>query len=94
MLNVVTDGVVSQPVGMVIGAVIVLAYTTFGGMFSVAILDFVQISVIMGAALYRLCRQRVGGGVGVVIDHAAAAGKLEFSHRLRLRPGFPLSGPG
>jgi solute:Na+ symporter, SSS family len=48
LLNVVTGGAVSQSVGMVIGAVVVLTYTTFGGMFSVAILDFVQISVIMG----------------------------------------------
>ena len=48
VLNVVTDGGVSQSVGIVIGAAIVLTYTTFGGMFFVAILDFVQISVIMG----------------------------------------------
>ena len=79
VLNVITDGFVSQPVGMVIGAVIVLAYTTFGGMFSVAILDFVQISVIMGGLLYiASVVSGLVGGVGVVIDHAAAAGKLEF----------------
>lgn len=48
VLNVVTEGYISQSVGIVIGAAIVLTYTTFGGMFSVAILDFVQISVIMG----------------------------------------------
>jgi SSS family solute:Na+ symporter len=76
---VVTDGAVSQPVGMVIGAVIVLVYTTFGGMFSVAILDFVQISVIMGGLLYiASVVSGMVGGVGVVIDHAATAGKLDF----------------
>ena len=37
---------------MVIGAAIVLTYTTFGGMFSVAILDLIQITVIMGGMLY------------------------------------------
>jgi len=79
VLNVVTDGAVSQPVGMVIGAVIVLVYTTFGGMFSVAILDFVQISVIMGGLLYiASVVSGMVGGVGVVIDHAATAGKLDF----------------
>ena len=52
VLNVVTQGAVSQSVGMMIGAVIVLTYTTFGGMFSVAILDFVQLSVIVGGLLY------------------------------------------
>ncbi len=42
VFNVVTDGAVSQSLGMMLGAAIVLTYTTFGGMFSVAILDFVQ----------------------------------------------------
>ncbi|MGQ0555082.1 MAG: sodium:solute symporter family protein [Nitrospiraceae bacterium] len=79
VLNVVTEGAVSQSVGIVIGAAIVLTYTTFGGMFSVAILDFVQISVIMGGLLY--IASLVGdlvGGVGTVIEQAVAAGKLEL----------------
>ena len=72
VLNVVTGGAVSQPVGMVIGAVIVLTYTTFGGMFSVAILDFVQISVIMGGLLYiASVISGLAGGVEAVISHAA-----------------------
>ncbi len=37
---------------MILGAAIVLTYTTFGGMLSVAILDFVQMGVIMGGMLY------------------------------------------
>lgn len=79
VLNVVTGGAISQPVGIVIGAAIVLTYTTFGGMFSVAVLDFVQISVIMGGLLYiASVVSGLAGGVGAVIDHAAAAGKLEF----------------
>ena len=58
--HVVTDGAVAQPLGMVIGAAIVLTYTTFGGMFSVAILDFVQITVYHGRdALYRIGDQRL-----------------------------------
>lgn len=79
VLTVVTHGSVSQSWGTVIGAVIVLTYTTFGGMFSVAILDFVQISVIMGGLLYiAAVVGGLAGGVGAVIDHAAAAGKLTF----------------
>ncbi len=79
VLNVVTGGTVTQSVGIVIGAVIVLTYTTFGGMFSVAILDFVQISVIMGGLLYiASIVSELAGGVGTVIDHAAAAGKFEL----------------
>jgi SSS family solute:Na+ symporter len=41
---VVTDGAVSPEAGMILGAAIVLTYTTFGGMFSVAVLDFVQMA--------------------------------------------------
>lgn len=52
VFNVLTDGAVSQSMGMVIGAAIVLTYTTLGGMLSVAILDFVQMIVIMGGMLY------------------------------------------
>jgi SSS family solute:Na+ symporter len=93
VLNVVTDGVISQPVGIVIGAVIVLAYTTFGGMFSVAILDFVQISVIMGGLLYIVSVvSGLTGGVQAVIDHAAAAGKLDLFPSPTLREWIPFIG--
>jgi SSS family transporter len=79
VLNVVTEGTVSQSVGMIIGAVIVLTYTTLGGMFSVAILDFVQLSVIVGGLLYIAgVLSDATGGVGAVISHARAAGRLEF----------------
>ena len=79
VLNVVTEGGVSQSIGMILGAVIVLTYTTFGGMFSVAILDFVQITVIMGGLLYiASVISGLAGGVGTVVDHAAQAGKLEL----------------
>jgi solute:Na+ symporter, SSS family len=79
VLNVVTEGVVSQSVGIIIGAAIVLTYTTFGGMFSVAVLDFVQISVIMGGLLYiATIVGDMAGGIPVVIIHAAEAGKLDL----------------
>jgi len=77
---VVTDGAVSQPAGMILGAAIVLSYTIFGGMFSVAILDFVQMAVSMGGLLFIAwtVSGKVGGGATAVIDHAALAGKLDF----------------
>lgn len=75
----VTNGAVSQEAGMVLGAVIVLTYTTFGGMFSVAILDFVQMAVSMGGLLYiAYIISGLTGGVAPVIEHASAAGKLDF----------------
>ncbi|MDX2253390.1 MAG: sodium:solute symporter family protein [Nitrospira sp.] len=93
VLNTVTDGAISQPVGIVIGAAIVLTYTTFGGMFSVAILDFVQISVIMGGLLYiASVVSGLAGGVGAVVEHAAAAGKLDLFPPPRLTEWIPFIG--
>ena len=82
VFNVVTDGAISQEMGMVLGTAIVLTYTTFGGMFSVAILDFVQMAVVMGGMLFiGHLVSGMTGGVDVVIAQASAAGKLEFFPR-------------
>ncbi len=79
VFNVVTAGYISEPAGMVLGAAIVLTYTTFGGMLSVAILDFVQMGVVMGGMLYiGSIVSGMTGGVETVINHASAAGKLDF----------------
>lgn len=79
MFNVVTSDAISQTAGMILGAVIVLTYTTFGGMLSVAILDFVQMGVVMGGMLFiAYIVAGMTGGVDTVINHAAAAGKLDF----------------
>jgi SSS family solute:Na+ symporter len=95
VLNVVTQGAVSQQVGMVIGALIVLTYTTFGGMFSVAILDFVQLSVIVGGLLYIVSVvSNLTGGVEVVISHASQAGKLDFFPPASANAWIPFLGAG
>lgn len=79
VFNVVTNDVISQPAGMILGAAIVLTYTTFGGMLSVAILDFVQMGVVMGGILFiASIIADMSGGVHTVITHAADAGKLDF----------------
>ncbi len=93
VFNIVTDGAMSQPIGMVLGALIVLTYTTFGGMFSVAILDFVQITIIMGGMLYiGSVVSGLAGGVGAVVTHAAAAGKLDFFPPASLESWIPFLG--
>ena len=62
-----------------LGTAIVLTYTTFGGMFSVAILDFVQMAVVMGGMLFiGYLVSGMTGGVETVISQASAAGKLDF----------------
>ena len=79
VFNVVSDGSISQTTGMIIGASSVLIYTLFGGMWSVAITDFIQMIIIVIGMLYiggELTAQT--GGIGVVIQHAAEAGKFNF----------------
>ena len=79
VFNVVSNGVVTPQAGMVIGISVVLAYTLIGGMWSVALLDFVQMTVIMIALL--LIAVLIGGeagGAGNVVMQAQAAGKLQL----------------
>jgi solute:Na+ symporter, SSS family len=79
VFNVVSDGAISQDLGMVIGACSVLVYTLFGGMWSVAITDFVQMIVIVIGMLYISGEMTsMTGGFTMVIEHAAAAGKFSF----------------
>lgn len=79
VFNVLTQGAISQEWGMVIGTVIVLTYTTLGGMLAIAVLDFVQMVVIIAGLLYIASLvSGMTGGVVPVIAHAQAAGKLDF----------------
>jgi len=93
VFNVVTGGAIDQQTGMILGALIVLTYTTFGGMLSVAILDFVQITVIMGGMLYiGWLISGMTGGVGAVVSHASQAGKLDFFPAAKASEWIPFIG--
>jgi len=77
VFNVVSDGSITQTAGMLIGAGSVLIYTLFGGMWSVAITDFIQMIIIVVGMLYiggEMTTQ--AGGVVIVFDHALAAGQF------------------
>ena len=79
VFNMVSGGAIEQSTGMVIGTGIVLAYTVFGGMWSIALLDFVQMTVIMAALLLiGVLVSGEAGGVNHVVGHAQTAGKLQF----------------
>ncbi|MBM3356362.1 MAG: sodium:solute symporter [Betaproteobacteria bacterium] len=79
VFTVVTGGAVSMSAGIVIGAAVVLVYTLWGGMYSVAWTNFVQMVVILlGLAYIAYVVSGKAGGVGTVVSHAHAAGKLEF----------------
>jgi SSS family solute:Na+ symporter len=79
VFHVVSDGAISENLGMMIGAGSVLIYTLFGGMWSVAITDFIQMIVIVIGMLYISGEMTaLTGGFTVVVEHAAAAGKFSF----------------
>ncbi len=76
----------SVTAGMVIGTAVVLVYTLYGGMWSVALTDFVQMIVIaIGLALIAWFAADLAGGAGRVIDYARTEGKFQF---------FPSDGGG
>ena len=79
VFNVVSGGYISMDVGMMVGAASVLVYTLMGGMWSVAITDFLQMIIIVVGMLYiGWSVSGIVGGPSVVIAHAANAGKLAF----------------
>ena len=79
VFSVLSNGTISQHEGIAIGTAIVLVYTLFGGMWSVALTDFFQMTIIMVGMLYiAFVLAGMTGGVGVVIAHASEAGKFQF----------------
>src|SRR5947209_8703447 len=79
VFNVVSEGAISQESGMIIGASTVLVYTMLGGMFSVAITDFIQMIIIVLGMLYIGWEvSGIAGGAGTVISHAAANDKFHL----------------
>jgi Na+/proline symporter len=79
VFSVLTQGAIEPWQGMAIGTTIVLLYTLAGGMFAVAFTDLFQMAVILLGMIYiAFVVSGIAGGAGVVIDHAAAAGKFEF----------------
>ena len=71
VINLITEGYISVSGGMVIGTVVVLAYTMYGGMWSVAVTDFVQmIIIVLGLVAILFFASDLAGGFGKVIDYA------------------------
>ena len=79
VFNLLSGGAISIPVGMVIGVVSILAYTLFGGMWSVAVTDFIQmIILVVGLSLIAVFAADMAGGAGKVIDFAASKDLFKF----------------
>lgn len=79
VFNVLSDGSISMTQGMLIGSAVVLAYTLFGGMWSVAVTTSVQMVVIViGLVLVTSTASDMAGGMPEVLSQAAAQGKFEW----------------
>ncbi len=79
VFNLITQGTVSIAQGMVVGTLIVLVYTLYGGMWSVAMTDFIQMIVIaLGLIVIAWYAAGLAGGADKVLDYAVKNGKLQF----------------
>jgi len=79
VFNVLSDGVISMPVGMCIGVVSILAYTLFGGMWSVAITDFIQmIILVVGLSILAVFSSDQAGGADKVLALATSRDMFHF----------------
>ncbi|MAE50710.1 MAG: sodium:solute symporter [Micavibrio sp.] len=79
-ISLISGDMISFEWGMAIGLGVVVFYTIFGGMWSIAIMDFIQMMAILAGLLIvaYLIAGRLDSGVMTVIDHAAAHNKFDF----------------
>lgn len=86
VINIVTQDMISFEWGMVIGIAAVMLYTIVGGMWAVAITDFVQMAVILLglSAVAYIVAGRFDGGAMEVIEHAANNEKFVFWPEMNL----------
>jgi SSS family transporter len=79
VFNLLSDGVVGMELGMVIGVVSILAYTLFGGMWSVAITDFIQmIILVVGLSILAVFAADQAGGADKVAALAISQDMFKF----------------
>jgi len=79
VFNVLSNEVISIPLGMVIGVVSILAYTLFGGMWSVAITDFIQmIILVVGLSVLAVFAADQAGGADKVVALAISQDMFKF----------------
>ena len=79
VFNLLSGGAISVPMGMVLGTASILAYTLFGGMWSVAVTDFVQmIILVIGLSVIAVYAAAQAGGADKVIALAASRDLFAF----------------
>jgi SSS family solute:Na+ symporter len=79
VFNLLSNGVVSMEMGMVLGVASILAYTLFGGMWSVAITDFIQmIILVVGLSILAVFAADQAGGADKVVALAISQDMFKF----------------
>ena len=79
VFNVLSGGAIGVSLGMVIGVVSILAYTLFGGMWSVAVTDFIQmIILVLGLAVIAMFAGHMAGGADKVVEFAVRKDLFKF----------------
>ncbi len=79
VFNLLSGGSISMPLGMTIGVISVLAYTLFGGMWSVAITDFMQmIILVVGLSTLAIFAGNQAGGADKVVALAVSQDMFKF----------------
>jgi SSS family solute:Na+ symporter len=79
VIHVLTGGALALNHAILLGAAVVLVYTIFGGMWSVAFTDLFQtIVILVGLTLVAVLVGDLAGGASKVITQAAADGKFQF----------------
>ncbi|PHM21569.1 MAG: sodium:solute symporter [Curvibacter sp. PD_MW3] len=79
VFHVLSGQAISIPMGMVIGVVSILAYTLFGGMWSVAVTDFIQMIILVGGlAILAVFASHMAGGADKVVNLALSRDMFRF----------------
>ena len=79
VFNLLSANAISIPWGMTIGVVSILAYTLFGGMWSVAVTDFMQMIILVGGlAILAVFAGNQAGGADKVIALAISKDMFRF----------------
>jgi SSS family transporter len=79
VFNLLSGGSIGIPLGMVIGTVSILAYTLFGGMWSVAVTDFIQmIILVVGLSIIAVFAGDLAGGAEKVLALASSKDLFRF----------------
>ncbi len=86
VIHVLSGAAVPLNTAIMAGAAVVVVYTLFGGMWSVAFTDLFQsVVILVGLTLVAFLVGDLAGGAGKVVAQAAAEGKFNF---------FPSDAPG